>query len=108
MREGVTNVVRHSGATRCRIRVTASQIEISERRRLRPRGPAQPKRNGGRAGRPSPAKPAHLKVALAARVHRQASGHGLAGLRERAALAGATVSVGRSASGRFALRVHVP
>ncbi|MCW2905788.1 MAG: hypothetical protein JWL68_577, partial [Actinomycetia bacterium] len=30
VREGVTNVVRHSGATRCRIRVTASEVEISD------------------------------------------------------------------------------
>ena len=30
VREGVTNVVRHSGATRCRIRVTPSEIEISD------------------------------------------------------------------------------
>ena len=28
VREGVTNVVRHSGAKRCRIRITASQIEV--------------------------------------------------------------------------------
>jgi two-component system sensor histidine kinase DesK len=28
VREGVTNVVRHSGATRCTIRITATQIEV--------------------------------------------------------------------------------
>ena len=30
VREGVTNVVRHSGATRCRIRVSPSEVEISD------------------------------------------------------------------------------
>lgn len=30
VREGVTNVVRHSGAKRCRIRVTPSEIEVSD------------------------------------------------------------------------------
>jgi two-component system sensor histidine kinase DesK len=28
VREGVTNVVRHSGAKRCTIRITATQIEV--------------------------------------------------------------------------------
>ena len=28
VREGVTNVIRHSGAKRCTIRITASQIEV--------------------------------------------------------------------------------
>ena len=30
VREGVTNVVRHSGATRCVIRVSPSEVEISD------------------------------------------------------------------------------
>ena len=30
VREGVTNVIRHSGATRCAIRVTLDQVEISD------------------------------------------------------------------------------
>ena len=103
VREGVTNVVRQSGATRCRVRVTASQIEIGDDG-CGPPAPADGtvNRAGTRDGWPAD----HLE-ALASGCG-PASGHGLAGLRERAASAGATVSVGRSATGGFALRVHVP
>jgi two-component system, NarL family, sensor histidine kinase DesK len=78
IREGVTNVVRHSGASRCSILLTSHQVEIADDGT----GPACP---GGPGG-----------------------GHGLAGLRERAAAVGGSVSVGRSAAGGFALRVSVP
>ena len=96
VREGVTNVVRHSGATRCRIRVTASQTEISDDG-CGPPAPADgtASRAGGRDGWPA----GHLD-ALAGECG-PASGHGLAGLRERAALAGATVSVGTLGRGRL-------
>jgi len=30
VREGVTNVVRHSGAKRCRVRVTPTEVEITD------------------------------------------------------------------------------
>ncbi|HEX9357196.1 MAG TPA: histidine kinase [Streptosporangiaceae bacterium] len=103
VREGVTNVVRHSGATRCRVRVTASQIEIGDDG-CGPPAPADGTVNGAGACDGWPAD--HLE-ALAGGCG-PAGGHGLAGLRERAASAGATVSVGRSAAGGFALRVRVP
>jgi two-component system sensor histidine kinase DesK len=96
VREGVTNVVRHSGATRCRIRVTSSEIEISDDGR----GP------GGRAdARPADSPPAPQR---AGDQERPPGGHGLTGLRERADAIGAAVSVGRSALGGFLLRVRVP
>ncbi len=71
VREGVTNVVRHSGATRCRIRVSPSEVEISDdgcgppaRRRLagwrRPRAGGQPGARGScrrRLGSGRPAAP---------------------------------------------------
>src|ERR1700722_3570429 len=102
VREGVTNVVRHSGATGCRIRVTPSEVEISD--------------NGG--GPPVPADgtahgPGEGDAWLAHQVDTgaggcgPASGHGLAGLRERAAGSGARVTVGRPAGGGFALRVRM-
>ncbi len=59
IREGVTNVVRHSGARSCTVRLGPASVEVADDGR----GPA--------AG--------------------QAPGHGLVGLRERAAAAGATV-----------------
>jgi two-component system, NarL family, sensor histidine kinase DesK len=96
VREGVTNVVRHSGATRCRIRVTPSEIEISDDGR----GP------GGRAdASPADRLPAPQQ---AGDQERPPGGHGLTGLRERADAIGAAVSVGRSALGGFLLRVRVP
>ncbi len=103
VREGVTNVVRHSGASRCRVRVTASQIEIGDDG-CGPPAPADGTVNRAGACDGWPAD--HLEALAGGRG--PASGHGLTGLRERAASAGATVSVGRSAAGGFALRVHVP
>jgi two-component system, NarL family, sensor histidine kinase DesK len=110
VREGVTNVVRHSGATRCRIRVGPSEVEISDDGCGPPAAPAD---DGGhaRAGRLASAADAggwvpddlqRLGSGCGA-----TSGHGLSGLRERAAAAGATLSVGRSAAGGFALRVRL-
>jgi two-component system, NarL family, sensor histidine kinase DesK len=85
IREGVTNVIRHSGAARCVIRVTPDEVEISDDGT----GPGQCPRaqDGGPAPLPS--------------------GHGLSGLRERAAAAGATIGVARSALGGFVLQVRM-
>jgi two-component system sensor histidine kinase DesK len=89
VREGVTNVVRHSGAKRCQIRVAANQIEVTDDGR----GPSAQDASGSpNLGRPG----------------ERAFGHGLAGLRERAEAAGGSLAVGRSAEGGFALRVRMP
>ncbi|MEE6262303.1 sensor histidine kinase [Plantactinospora sonchi] len=69
VREGVTNVVRHSCARRCVVRVRPDEIEVRDDGR----GPAA-ESDGG-------------------------AGHGLLGLRERAEQAGARVVVGRGANG---------
>jgi two-component system sensor histidine kinase DesK len=71
IREGVTNVVRHSGARTCTVRLTPTSAEVADDGR----GPA-----GGGAG------------------------HGLLGLRERAAAAGATVVTSTLEPG-FSLKV---
>jgi two-component system sensor histidine kinase DesK len=84
VREGVTNVVRHSGARRCRIEVDPRGVQISD-------DGCGPTADGPAAG-PATADGAR-------------SGHGLAGLRERAEAAGAGLTVGRSAEGGFLLRV---
>ncbi|MFI7587164.1 sensor histidine kinase [Spongisporangium articulatum] len=73
VREGVTNVVRHSGARHCTISVDAREVQIVDDGR----GPRE-----GASG-----------------------GQGLAGLRERAAAAGAALSVARAEAGGFVLRV---
>jgi two-component system sensor histidine kinase DesK len=111
VREGVTNVVRHSGATRCRIRVSPSGVEISDDGCGPPgaslddggHARADSLRPGADAGGWVPDDLQRLGSGCGA-----TSGHGLSGLRERAAAAGATLSVGRSVAGGFALRVRLP
>ena len=92
VREGVTNVIRHSGATRCVIRVSPDEVEISDDGT----GPGQ-----------CPHAQAAQGADLGAGPDPLPSGHGLNGLRERAAAAGATIGVARSALGGFALRVRM-
>ncbi|MGV1008700.1 MAG: sensor histidine kinase [Dermatophilaceae bacterium] len=80
VREGVTNVVRHSGARHCAIRVSPDAVEVVDDGH----GPAPaPVPTGG------PARATHC----------------LTGLSERAAAAGASVLVGRRDGGGFWLRV---
>jgi two-component system sensor histidine kinase DesK len=74
VREGVTNVVRHSGASRCTVRVTRDHVEVIDDGC----GVVDCERDAGE----------------------QSSGHGLSGLRERARSAGATMSVGHGEGGR--------
>lgn len=78
VREGVTNVVRHSGATRCRIRIDTDSIEVADDGH----GPA-----GSGSGQ---------------------RGSGLRGLGERVEGAGGRLTVGRSDLGGFALKVSWP
>jgi two-component system sensor histidine kinase DesK len=82
VREGVTNVVRHSGAARCTVRVDRDHVEVVDDGR----GVAECPESGAAAD-PTP-------------------GQGLSGLRERARAAGASLTVGRGDDGHgFRLRV---
>jgi two-component system sensor histidine kinase DesK len=78
VREGVTNVVRHSDAKHCWVRLDRSAVEISDDGR----GP--------------------LGDAMGAGV-----GHGLGGLQERLDAAGGALTVGRRDGGGFLLRAAV-
>jgi two-component system sensor histidine kinase DesK len=73
VREGVTNVIRHSGATRCSVRLTPGAVEVWD-------DGSGPCPEGG-------------------------AGHGLAGLRERAAAAGAVLVTRPVEPSGFALSV---
>lgn len=75
LREGVTNVIRHSNAKHCAVRLGESWIEVRD--------------DGTMVGSSS-------------------SGHGLAGLAERLAKVGGTLSAGPAAEGGFVVRASVP
>jgi two-component system sensor histidine kinase DesK len=81
VREGVTNVVRHSGASRCTVSVSADAVEITD--------------DGHRRPADRPVGEAHLHA-----------GHGLVGLGERARAVGARVLTRSDAQG-FRLRVEM-
>jgi two-component system, NarL family, sensor histidine kinase DesK len=74
LREGVTNVIRHSNARRCEVRLGESWIEIRD--------------DGTVTGS-------------------SGAGHGLAGLKERLAKVGGSLSAGPSQSGGFVVRASV-
>ncbi|KQV06927.1 hypothetical protein ASC63_06100 [Leifsonia sp. Root112D2] len=85
LREGVTNVIRHSGAKNCWVELTRSTMEVSDDGRGLP--PAGSTRSGAWEGE-------------------DCAGNGLQGLLERAAAAGARVSTGASAHGGARLLVE--
>ncbi|MGH3623519.1 MAG: sensor histidine kinase [Sciscionella sp.] len=82
LREGVTNVIRHSGATRCTVRLGASWLEIRD--------------NGG----------GHMSTVDAAAAC--SGGHGLSGLAERLRAVGGRIEAGPMPNGGFRLRASAP
>ncbi len=76
VREGVTNVVKHSKASRCTVSLDADGVEVAD---------------DGAGANPAPG----------------VGGHGLIGLRERAAAAGAVLQVGSLPGGGFRLAVRM-
>ncbi|MBH1935645.1 sensor histidine kinase [Streptomyces sp. AV19] len=78
LREAVTNVVRHSGASRCEVALTEAGDELRLTVTDDGRGPDGP------------------------------HGNGLTGLTERMALADGRLETGRAPGGGFRLRAHVP
>jgi two-component system sensor histidine kinase DesK len=94
VREGVTNVVRHSGARRTEIAVVVTGASASAELADDGAGPAgSGQAGGGEAGRDAGPP---------------ASGSGLAGLAERAARLGGTLLAGTGVAGGFRLRVSAP
>jgi two-component system sensor histidine kinase DesK len=97
VREAVTNVVRHSEAKHCRIELTPTSVTVVDDGR----GPGTSGHHVRGVGRRRPPTPTQIEPDPIT------AGHGLAGLRERADAAGATLSVARAPDGGFALRVAV-
>ena len=82
LREGVTNVIRHSGASRCEVRLGDTWLEVRDNGRATASGVSESRTTGG--------------------------GHGLPGLAERVAAVDGTLEAGPSPDGGFLLRVSVP
>jgi signal transduction histidine kinase len=82
VQESLTNVVRHAGSATATVRVSyqpdALVLEIADTGRGRPSGAARP------------------------------AGHGIAGMRERAAAVGGTLQAGPSGDGGFLVRARLP
>jgi signal transduction histidine kinase len=82
VQEALTNVVKHAGPTRCRVQVDGGagevRIVVSDE---------------GAAGRRPPPRP---------------EGHGITGMRERAALYGGTLAAGPLPDGGFEVRARLP
>jgi two-component system, NarL family, sensor histidine kinase DesK len=96
VREGSTNIVRHSGAQHAGIRVTMTGASASAELTDDGAGPPAGRGTfaGGQAGGPAAAA--------------GPAGSGLAGLAERAARLGGTLQAGAGARGGFRVRVTVP
>jgi two-component system sensor histidine kinase DesK len=89
VREGATNVIRHSGARRCSVRIRAgagdARVEVVDD------GPG-----------------AELPAAAAAATEADGAGNGLAGLRDRAASLRGRIEAGAAPGGGYRLAVSVP
>jgi two-component system sensor histidine kinase DesK len=82
LREGVTNVIRHSNASRCEVRLGDTWLEVRDNGRSAADQVTESRATGG--------------------------GHGLSGLAERLTEVNGTVEAGPLPEGGFMLRVSVP
>jgi signal transduction histidine kinase len=84
VQEALTNAIKHAGPARAAVRVLwsdgALELEIAD--------------DGGGS--------------IAANAHAHSGGHGIAGMRERAALHGGSIEAGTDDGGGFAVRAHLP
>ncbi len=106
LREGITNVVRHSGATRCTVTLGTRFIQIDDDG-VGPAGaPDAPGEPGGdEPGGDGPG--ADSRALHSAGGYPAGAGNGLRGLSERVREAGGSLSAGRSAAGGFQLRLNM-
>lgn len=105
VREGTTNVVRHSGARTCRIRLGTANGQAYAEVRDDGRGPAHARAGDhrGLAGsEPAPGDVGDLDGLAGGR------GNGLRGLAERVEVAGGTLATGPAEGGGFLLKAQIP
>jgi two-component system sensor histidine kinase DesK len=95
VREGATNVIRHSGARHCTLRIIASLTDARVEVIDDGVGEAVARLNGG--------APSGMSV-----PRRLPGGHGIEGLAERARLVNGTIEAGTVADGGYRLAVTVP
>jgi two-component system, NarL family, sensor histidine kinase DesK len=98
VREGATNVIRHSGARHCTMRITASLTDAGVEV-IDDGAGSLPPANGSVNGAPRPS---------GAVSRGGAGGHGIAGLAERARLVDGMIEAGALADGGYRLAVTVP
>ena len=82
VQESITNVMRHAGATQARVVIRCTDDAVDVEVTDDGRGPAAGADNG--------------------------EGHGIAGMRERAALVGGTLEAGPNPGGGYRVRAHLP
>ena len=119
VREGATNVIRHSGARHCTLKITSSLTDagvevIDDGRGAAANGGLGAAANGDGAGLPSAgvesggATNGHAAVGAGNGHPAGGGGHGLAGLAERARLLNGWVEAGTLTDGGYRLAVTVP
>jgi signal transduction histidine kinase len=108
VQEALTNVARHAGPTRARVRIDYQPHEVTiEVADDGPQGPAPfPVHPPAGYSRPGYSPPGHSSPGHSAPRHRD-SGHGLIGMRERATLFGGELAAGPQGSG-FRVRATLP
>jgi len=105
VREGATNVIRHSGARHCTLRITASLTDAGVEV-IDDGGGGRDDRGGGRDDRGGGREGANGGGGSGAA---NGGGHGIAGLAERARLVDGTIEAGsRAEEGGYRLAVTVP
>ncbi len=112
VREGVTNVVRHSRATHCTVTLGPGWIEIvddghAQREDRSLLGPGASARSERSEPRSRERRPGQSQASAIGGLSEPGAGTGLVGLRERVAASGGTVDVRPLAPG-WRLRVQVP
>ena len=113
LREAVTNVVRHSGASQCRVMVTGSSLQVADdgARVAGSHGPAGPAREagpgsgGGAASSPDRVGSSATGTTFAPRPSEPVVGHGIRGMQDRARAVGYEVTVSRAPHGGTTVEV---